>query len=117
MIIRRYTTDNPKLERSTKLKKLMKFLTKLDEKIFKKRLEDLEVNYKDFLLERNEQGEFMHKNLRKAFRSLHRNLAYLFTYRNHPKLNIPNTTNSIESNFSHWKSKVQKHPSLDTQPS
>ena len=59
----------------------MKKLTNLDEIIFKEKLENLETKYKDFLLEKNEQWEFMHKNLRKAFRSLHRNLPYLFTTR------------------------------------
>jgi len=112
MIIRRYITDKPKLECSQELKQLMKYLTKLDEKTFKEKLGKLESKYQGFLLEKNEQGEFMHKNLRKALRSLRTNMPYLFTYRNYPELTIPNTTNSIESNFSHWKSKVKIHRGL-----
>lgn len=30
-----------------------------------------------------------------AYKSLRRNLPYLFTYKNHPNLNIPNTTNAL----------------------
>jgi len=112
MIIRRYITDRPKLECSQKLKKLLNKLTKINEETFKNELENLEETYKDFLLEKNEKGEFMHKKLRSALRSLRTNLPYLFTYKNHPELGISNTTNSIESNFSHWKSKVKMHRGL-----
>jgi len=112
MIIRRYITDRPKLECSQKLKKLLNKLTKINEETFKNELENLEETYKDFLLEKNEKGEFMHKKSRSALRSLRTNLPYLFTYKNHPELGISNTTNSIESNFSHWKSKVKMHRGL-----
>jgi len=112
MIIRRYITDRPKLECSIKLKRLLVRLTKIDEKSFKRELDELEKIYKDFLLEKNEKGEFMHKKLRSAIRSLRTNLPYLFTCRNYPELGISNTTNSIESNFSHWKSKVKMHRGL-----
>jgi len=112
MITRRYLTLNPKLECGKELKSLTDKLTKMNDKSFKKELEDLQKKYKDFLLERNENGEFMHKKLRSAFRSLRTNLPYLFTYKNFPNLNIPNTTGSSESNFSHWKSKVKIHRGL-----
>ena len=39
---------------------------------------------------------YTHQKTRSAYRSLVSNLPYLFTYKNHKKLNINNTTNLIE---------------------
>lgn len=47
--------------------------------------------------------------LRTAFRSLRRKRPLLFTFRRHPELRIPPTTNSCEGSFGHWKSKVRLH--------
>ena len=112
MIIRRYITDRPKLECSKELKKLLKKLTTIEEKYFKQRLKKLEEKYAEFLQEKNDKGEFSHKRLRSALRSLNTNLPYLFTSKNYSRLKIPNTTNSIESNFSCWKNKVKIHKGL-----
>ena len=72
----------------------------------------LENAYHDFLKERNEQGQFKHRRLRSAFRSLKTNLPYLFTYKKYPELNIPNTTNSCDGSFAHWKQKLKIHRGL-----
>ena len=68
--------------------------------------------YEDFLKERNEQGQFKHRQLRSAFRSLKTNLPYLFTYKKFPALHIPNTTNSCDGSFAHWKQKIKIHRGL-----
>lgn len=47
--------------------------------------------------------------LRTAFRSLRRKRPLLFTFRRHPELHIPPTTNSCEGSFGHWKPKVRLH--------
>lgn len=51
--------------------------------------------------------QYTHKRLRSAYRSLKTNLPYLFTFEAHP--GMPNTTNSCDGSFSHWKRKVQLH--------
>ncbi|OQB06514.1 MAG: hypothetical protein BWY19_00095 [bacterium ADurb.Bin212] len=50
-----------------------------------------------------------HKRVRSARHSLKNNLPFLFTYQKYPKLNIPNTTNSLGGSFSHLKEKVGIH--------
>lgn len=111
-IIRRYTTNNPKLACAIELKGLMRFLTEVDEPVFKSLFETLYELHVGFLKERNEQGQFKHRRLRSAFRSLKTNLPYLFTYKKFPELNIPNTTNSCDGSFAHWKQKVKIHRGL-----
>jgi len=111
-IIRRYTTNNPKTECGKELKELMRCLTTDNEINFKTKLTTLYEKHHLFLRERNEQNQFKHRQLRSAFRSLKTNLPYLFTYRNFPNLNIPNTTNSCDGSFAHWKQKVKIHRGL-----
>jgi len=111
-IIRRYTTNNPKTECGIELKAIMNCLTEVDQEVFCSLLETVHEQYKDFLKEKNEQGQFMHRRLRSAFRSLKSNLPYLFTYKKYPDLNIPNTTNSCDGSFAHWKQKVKIHRGL-----
>ena len=111
-IIKRYTTNNPKTPCGRELKQLMAQLTQLGQEEFSSRLIALRGLYGDFLKERNDQGQFKHRRLRSAFRSLKTNLPYLFTCKNHPELTIPNTTNSCDGSFAHWKQKVKIHRGL-----
>lgn len=111
-IIRRYTTNNPKTECGRELKIVMQRLTEVDAIIFQGLLETLHDKYNDFLKERNEQDQFKHRQLRSAFRSLRNNLPYLFVYKQFPELNIPNTTNSCDGSFAHWKQKIKIHRGL-----
>jgi len=60
----------------------------------------LEVN-QEFIDEKTINPEtkrciYKHKKLRSAVNSIKNNLRYLFTSKNHPILNIPNTTNHID---------------------
>ena len=113
MIIRRYNTNNPRTECGKALKHLMNQLTDiLFEKEFETKFDILKVLYEDFLKERNDNNQFKHKRLRSAFRSLNVNKSYLFTCRKYPHLNIPNTTNTCEGSFSHWKNKIKLHRGL-----
>jgi len=52
------------------------------------------------------------ERLRSAFRSLRTNLPYLFTCKDLPELDIPNTTNSCDGSFAHWKQKIKIHRGL-----
>jgi len=111
-IVRRYTTNNPKTKCGQALLALIKLLTDLEQQRFTELFDTLKEEYADFLLERNDQKEFVHRKLRAAFRSIKSNLPYLFTYRNHPDLAIPNTTNSCDGSFAHWKQKLKIHRGL-----
>lgn len=111
-IIRRYTTSRPKTACGLELKTLMRFLTTYSEEEFVKSFIALQDKYRDFLKERNDNRQFMHRNLRSAFRSLKTNMSYLFTYKNFPELALPNTTNSCDGSFAHWKQKIKIHRGL-----
>ena len=111
-IIRRYTTNSPKTECGRELKNLMSFLTIYTEEEFSKRFSELQDRYYEFLKERNENRQFVHRKLRSAFRSLRTNLPYLFAHKNHPDLQLPNTTNSCDGSFAHWKQKIKIHRGL-----
>ena len=60
------------------------------------------VNEKTTSLETGRQV-YRHKKLRSAFNSIRNNLPYLFTYKQHKNLNIPNTTNSLDGWFAHLR--------------
>jgi hypothetical protein len=48
-----------------------------------------------------------------AYKSLQRNLAYLFTYKNNSKLQITNTTNALDGGvFSQLKKLVKIHQGI-----
>jgi len=111
-IIRRYTTNKPKTQCARALKALMHHLTKTDEAVFASLFESWCEEYETFLKERNEQGQFKHRRLRSARRSLKTNMSYLFTYKRYPERRIPNTTNSCDGSFAHWKQKVKIHRGL-----
>ena len=111
-IIRRYTTNQPKTNCGRELKQLMYSITKCSQEEFENAFSILQLKYKEFLKEKNENKQFVHRRLRSAFRSLKTNLPFLFTYKNHPELNIPNTTNSCDGSFAHWKQKIKIHRGL-----
>ncbi len=111
-IIRRYITRNPRTECGMDINILMRDLKNKTEKEFRETLEEIKIKHRDFLAEKNEKGEFLHKRIRSALRSLKKHLPYLFAYKNHPDLNIPNTTNRLEGKFSHLKEKVKIHRGL-----
>lgn len=110
--IQRYITLNPKTECGKEIKKLMAEMKDLTEAGFSQRLQKTKEGYKNFLKERNENRQFMHRNLRSALRSLTTNLSYLFTHKRYHHLNIPNTTNSCDGSFAYWKTKTKIHTGL-----
>ncbi len=73
------------------------------------RLHAIRNRYADFLKGRNELGQFKHRTLRSAVRSLRSNLPFLFTYKRFPHLMVPATTNSCDGSFAHWKNTVKIH--------
>lgn len=112
-IITRYTTRSPKTDCGVRLRKLILKFKNLNRSCFEKKFNRLKGKYSNFLKEKNENGEYMHKKLRSAFRSIKTNLPYLFTYLDYPNLNIPNTTNSCDGTFSQLKKKLAIHSGLE----
>lgn len=110
--IRRYLTAKPKTKCGKEIRILISFMMDIDERMFLQCLVGIKNYYADFLKERNEHGQFKHRKLRSALRSLTTNSHLIYTYKNHPKLNIPSTTNSCDGSFAHWKAKVKIHRGL-----
>jgi hypothetical protein len=110
--IRRYLTKEPKTACGQAVKALVNKLCHLDRTAFHMQLLEIKEQYKDFLAERNENKQYMHRKARSAIRSLTVNELLLFTYKDFPELKIPNTTNSCEGTFSQLKKKVGAHPGL-----
>ncbi len=111
-IIRRYLTAQPKTKCGKEIRTLVSFMMHMDEKAFLQCLVGIKKDYADFLKERNEQGQFKHRKLRSALRSLTTNAPLLYTYKNYPELTIPTTTNSCDGSFAHWKNKIKIHRGL-----
>jgi hypothetical protein len=111
-IMRRYLTTKPKTICGKEGQTLTAFLGHLSEKLFLDCLDDLKNRYADFLKERNENGQFKHRKLRSALRSLQCNAPYLFAHQRFPDRAIPTTTNSCDGSFAHWKNKVKIHRGL-----
>lgn len=117
LIITRYLTKRPKLEAGKELRMIALSLTNSNEEKFSELLNSWFEKWKEFLKEKTinpETGKwfYTHKRLRSAYRSLKTNLPYLFIYQKYPELNIPNTTNSLDGSFSHFKSLLRMHKGL-----
>lgn len=116
-IVRRYVTSRLRLEAGKELRAITLALPTLNESTFYDLLNEWHSRWKEFLKERtySENGRhwsYTHKRIRSAYRSLHTNLPYLFTYRKYPELRIPNTTNSLDGYFSKIKGLLNVHRGL-----
>lgn len=115
--ITHYLSKKPKLEAGKELRNLTLSLTKTDRRMFTSKLELWHKSWEDFLNEKTlnphtNRFHFTHKRLRSAYRSLKTNLPWLFTHLDFPSLNIPNTTNSCDGSFAHWKGRLMVHRGL-----
>lgn len=114
-ILIRYLTKNPKLQASIDLKRISSHLGKVSAKRFSLLLACWYKRYATFLKEKTYNTEtnkwhFTHKRVRSAYRSLISNSPYLFTYKKHPGLEIPNTTNHLDGGvFSPMKMLLKIH--------
>jgi hypothetical protein len=115
-IIRRYLTQKPKLEASKELWELVLLLAKTDKESFAGALSAWHLKWEEFLNERRKdsagKSRYVHKKLRSAYRSLQTNLPWLFTWYDNMPLQIPNTTNAIDGQFSDLKNKLRNHNGL-----
>ena len=108
-------TQRPKLDASKELRVIALTISKTTRKKFTEELIGWHEKWGEFIKERSESFDlkrkwrWKHERLRSAYFSIQRNLPWLFTYLDYPDLNIPNTTNSCDGSFSHWKNKVILH--------
>jgi len=107
-IIRRYITNNPKTQCGVELKSLMNKLSSDEPQNFIDQFYSLQAKYAEFLKEKNDNNQYVHRRLRSAIRSIKSNLPYLFVYKE-INANIPHTTNKLEGTFSHLKEKIRIH--------
>jgi len=114
-IITRYITRRPKLQANIDLRELTLLLTKTDKESFIWWLDDWYNKYKYFLDEKyinpfTWKLRYIHSRTRSAYFSLKRNLPYLWTWYDYLwVINIPNTTNSLDWIFTHFKTKLKVH--------
>jgi len=113
--VTRYISKNPKLEASKELRSIMFELKQTDLASFKFWINQWHQKWKYFLAEKTidpitQKSNFTHQRLRQAYFSIRRNIKYLFTWESYfKKVEIPNTTNSLDGYFSHLKSKLSVH--------
>ena len=112
--IRRYLTTRPKLPAGQELRAITLALPALSEAAFSALLAEWFTRWQEFLQERtyapdDRHWQYTHRRLRSAYRSLHTNLPYLFTYQRYPQLKIPNTANSLDGYFARLKELLRVH--------
>lgn len=116
--INKYLTRKPKLDAARALRYLTLSLTHTTEDQFRADLVLWYERYESFLNEKTvspntKRGwQYTHRRIRSAYRSLKTNCSRLFTYQRYPKLNIPNTTNSLDGMFSQVKNRLAVHRGL-----
>lgn len=113
-IVRRYITSRPHLEAGKGLREITLQLTRLTEAEFSERLDAWHKMWGGFIAEKtyHEDGKhwhYTHRRVRSAYMSLKRNMPFLFTYKKHPALGIPNTTNFLESLFARVREIMYVH--------
>lgn len=116
-IVTRYLSKRPKLFAGIELRNLTLTLSKTDRKTFTVKLQEWHRKWEIFLKEKtinpySKRWFYTHRRIRSAYRSLNTHLPWLFTYQDFPELNIPNTTNSCDGSFAHWKNKLKIHRGL-----
>ena len=107
-----------KLDITIDLQKIMRNLTTTTEARFTKKLDEWYEKYKDILLEKSineatQKVSYKHPKIVSAYRSIRRNLPYLFTYQKYKNFRIDNTTNAIDGGvFSPMKKLMNVHSGL-----
>lgn len=115
--VTKYLTRRPETLAGQELRAITLTLPKSTEKEFTKALNDWHKRWRGFIDEKTDvlgtkHWYYTHKKVRGAYKSLERNLPFLFTYQKYPERNIPNTTNSLDGSFSHLKAKLTIHRGL-----
>lgn len=119
LIVRRYLTQEPDLEASAELLKLVNDMTKMDKDSFVGAFNEWHEKYEGIINERvhdkrikRKTPPYMRPRLRSAYLSVKRNMPLLWTFYDHPETGLPNTNNALEGMFSDLKSKVRVHSGI-----
>lgn len=119
MTVKAKLTSRPKLEASRELLRLTLMLCHTDKESFVGALEAWHAKWEDFIGERtvspDGKSHYTHKAVRSAYLSLKRNMPWLWTWYDHPELNIPNTNNALESLNSELKIKLNLHRGMSVE--
>lgn len=114
--VTKYLTKKPKLEASIELRNLSLQLKNSDRAGFIRVLDEWYAKWESTVNERTtfvedgkERSTYTLMNLRKAYRSLRRNIPHLFVFEEWMELGIPNTTNCLDGHFSDLKNKLRNH--------
>ena len=112
--VTKYLTRRPETLAGQELRWITLQLKHSTEEVFTKLLSHWYADWKEFISEKTyvtgtKHWYYTHRKVRSAYKSLERNLPYLFTYLKYPELKIPNTTNSLDGSFSHLKAKLTVH--------
>ncbi len=116
-IVTKYITRKPETEAGQELRKITLTLAETTESVFSDKLNEWHDKWGVYIQMKTKVVDtkhwyYTHKKVRSAYMSLNTHLPYLFTYQKYPKLNIPNTTNSLDGSFTHLKDKVNLHHGL-----
>ena len=106
-IVIRNITKRPKLEANKELLEIVEMLWRIRSDTRKEWLTNWHKRYEIRLKERNDNWGLIHIRTLKAYRSLIRNMPYLFIYEQYS--HIPSTSNSLEWKFSWLKQKLRNH--------
>ena len=115
LTVRKYLTKNPKTDAGRELLTLTTEMFHMDKESFIGAFSEWEIRWNDFIKERNEPtngkrlGEFKHKRLRSAWRSIRHNMPWLWTFYDHPNIGIPNTNNALERLNGIMKDLLRRH--------
>ena len=114
--VKHWLTSKPKLTASRELLDLAYFMVHTDRASFEGLLGEWEGRRNGFLKERTLHADgkmrYAHKNLRSAYRSIKRNMRFLWTFEELYGIGIPNTNNGIESVFTDLKSILRLHKGM-----
>lgn len=113
----RYLTRNPELPAGIELLALVQTLTDTDKESFLDVFQLWCATWADFLKEETVNPEtgkavYKHRRLRSARTSIVEHVDHLFTFQDHPLLDIPNTTNSLDGYFKKLKLALGVHAGL-----
>lgn len=117
LIVRRYLTQDPDLEATQTLLRLVNGMTRMDRESFVGAFEQWAETYWEVLQERipgrrYKRPPYRRSRLRSTYPSLKRNMRWLWTFYDYDDRVIPNTNNGIEGVWGDIKAKVRVHSGL-----
>jgi hypothetical protein len=105
----KYLTRKPRSEQTKELRDISIHLWKLSKEGIITRLESRHQRNKDWLYEKNINHKYIHERAVKSYKSIKKNINYLYVFEQYPELQIPKTNNSLEAVNSHLKTKRRVH--------